>query len=247
MEVRRVPGAPASSTLIAAVMDILSASVKPTGSRVIRERLLALGFDLSESTVGRLLGETDRAGFTKPHGRLGRTLTTQGLRYFRSLREHNSRDENAQRMIQILRGETLTDLRNVLVARRGIEREIAREAALQATSADVRALRAQARKDASGESTEGLHNVLVQAAHNPFLESIYRLITQDPGIERLLDQLPVPRDTTFDNRMIAAIEGRNADMAEAMMLEHLDELVVAVDQLRSAAATPPAGRRRKNS
>jgi GntR family transcriptional regulator, transcriptional repressor for pyruvate dehydrogenase complex len=244
MAVRKVPGAPAASALVAAVLEILSESASPTGSRVIHERLLALGHELSESTVGRVLGETDRAGYTRPHGRLGRTLTPEGHRHVHSVRDRTSRDENAKQLMDILRGETLIDLRNVLVARRGIEREIAREAASQATAADVRALQAQARRGESGESTEGLHALLVQAAHNPFLESIYRLITRDPGVQRLLDQLPTPRDATFDARMIDAIERRNADLAEAIMVEHLDELVATVDELRIAAATPRRRKRR---
>src|SRR6266496_1369818 len=81
---------------VAAVLEIVGRSGRPTGSRVVREHLLRLGFEVSESTVGRLLGETDRRGYTEPKGRLGRVLTSAGHAQVQALHDHTSRDRNAR-------------------------------------------------------------------------------------------------------------------------------------------------------
>jgi GntR family L-lactate dehydrogenase operon transcriptional regulator len=227
---------PSTNELIAATLELIDniGQGLPVGSRVIHQGLLDRELALSESTVGRLLSQTDRAGYTVANGNQGRVVTPQGQRHYEGLRDRTRREGNARQMWEILSSDALTDVRNVLIARRGIEREIAREAALNATASDVSALRAAARKN-QRRPTEDVHKVLVKTAHNPFLDAVYKVLTQDPRMQRLVNQLPVrptSRSTKFDERLIQAIVRRNPDLAEVVMVEHIDALIAAAGEAR---------------
>jgi GntR family transcriptional repressor for pyruvate dehydrogenase complex len=242
--------------LTGAVLSLLIDADKPTGASVIHERLLGQGFQLSEPTVGRLLREFDRLGYTTSEGRLGRLVTSKGRAHLQRLEDTSSRDRNAKQFLQSLRAETLADVLNVVVARRGIEREIARAAAINATAEDIAALHTHDRRIRDGEIVDGLHGLLSTAAHNPVLDSVMRLITHDPDIGRLIGELLRERgkllDIGFNRRVIDAIERRDPDAAEAAVLAHLDEVLDTVQEFWSAtrrteeARTDPAPRRRRS-
>jgi DNA-binding FadR family transcriptional regulator len=137
-------------------------------------------------------------------------------------------------------------MRNVLVARRGIEREIAREAALHASGVDVAALRAAVRRN-QRRPTEDVHRVLVKIAHNPFLEAVYQVLTQDPRMQRLVNQLPVrptARSARFGERLLDAIVRHDANRAEALMVDHIDELIAATNELQRSEKASQSTRRR---
>jgi GntR family L-lactate dehydrogenase operon transcriptional regulator len=223
--------------LVAAVLSLLSKTDRPTGASVIHERLLGQGFQLSEPTVGRLLRELDRRGFTTRRGRLGRMLTASGLQELQRLRDSSSRAQNTRQFLDSLRAETLVDVVNVLVARRGIEREMARAAALNATSEDIAALREHDRMVRNGKIMEGLHAHLAAAAHNPVLDSVFRLITQDPEVRRVVNLIMQSQgkllDLSFNQRLIKAVQKRDPDAAEAAVQAHMDELLTAVEEFWS--------------
>jgi GntR family L-lactate dehydrogenase operon transcriptional regulator len=246
---RNVVAPPSSDELIATVLELIDniGLGRPVGSRVINQSLMERQLALSESTVARLLSQMDRAGHTVPNGNQGRILTPQGRRHYQGLRDRSRREGNARRMWQILGSVALTDMRNVLVARRGIEREIAREAALHASGVDVAALRAAVRRN-QRRPTEDVHRVLVKIAHNPFLEAVYQVLTQDPRMQRLVNQLPVrptSRSTRFGERLLEAIVRHDANLAEALMVDHIDELIAATNELqRSEKGSAKQARRR---
>jgi GntR family transcriptional repressor for pyruvate dehydrogenase complex len=235
--------------LVAAVLSLLAEADRPTGASVIHERLLDQGFQLSEPTVGRLLRELDRRGLTARQGRLGRLVTAQGQEELQRLRDSSSREQNTRQFLDSLRAGTLADVVNVLAARRGIEREMARAAALHATPEDISALRDYDGMVRAGKIVDGLHGHLAAAAHNPVLDSVFRLITQDPEVRRVVNHIMRDRgkllDLGFNQRLITAIQNRDPDAAETAVRDHLDEVLAAVEDfwsaLRRAAGEPVSG------
>ena len=245
----------------AAVLEILSRSSGPVGSSVIHERLLGWGHRLSEPTVGRLLRDFDRGGYTTRRSNMGRVLTAKGRTALASLRRNAERDETVGRVVQYLRADTKDQLLDVLIARRGVERELARAAAKNASARELAAMRARYEATRRGDTTIGMHDLLASAAHNPVLESLYRMITEDGDlaatVERIAHQHGELVDVRFDRRLLNALTRRDPDGAERAVLDHLDKLLEMVRdswraQRRSARrpARPPAllsGRRRKAS
>ena len=213
------------------ILEILSQSSRPIGASALHERLLDRGWRLSEPTVGRMLRSLDRIGYTRSEGRLGRLLTREGLAELQLVRDRQDQTSNANDLLDKLRPETLEDIIHILVARRGIEREVARAAALKATRHDIAELVEHDKRIRSGETPpdveEGLHRRLATAAHNPVLGAVYRLLLQDPHVSKMLNLLLIERrgmstDPAFNQRLIEAIQQRDPDAAEAAVVDHLD-------------------------
>ncbi|MDF2954378.1 MAG: Repressor of nif and glnA expression [Thermodesulfobacterium sp.] len=62
------------------ILRILGESDMPLGARAISVELQRRGFNIKERTVRYHLSFLDAMGFTKKHGKKGRTITEQGLR-----------------------------------------------------------------------------------------------------------------------------------------------------------------------
>lgn len=240
MAPRRIdPARMVRADLATAVLTTLSAAEAPTGATFLHGRLLASGYRLSEPTVGRLLREFDRLGYTTRHGKLGRMVTAKGRAELETLRKAKRRSTNATQVADRIRAETLEDVMHVIAARRGVERELARAAALNATAKDLAALRARLEAIRGGDVSEGLHDELARAAHNPVLESLYRMLTQDPDMKRLLDRLSDGHgklvDLPFDRRLMDALAKHDADAAERAVVARLDEMMAIVKENWTAA------------
>lgn len=233
----------------AAVLEILSRSDGPVGSSVIHERLLGWGHTLSEPTVGRLLRDFDRGGYTTRRSNMGRVLTAKGRVALASLRRNAERDETVGRVVQYLRADTKDQLLDVLVARRGVERELARAAAKNATVRELAAMRERYDATRRGDTTIGMHDLLASAAHNPVLESLYRMITEDSDlaatVERIAHQHGELVDVRFDRRLLGALTRHDPDAAERAVLDHLDKLLEMVRDSWRAQRRSARGPRRR--
>jgi len=234
-------------SLATAVLEILSDRLHPIGSSLIHEQLLASGHHVSEPTVGRILRDLDRAGLTTSHGRQGRTLTPSGRRQVGVLRDQRGRSGHVQAMVDNLRADSLDEILDLLVARRGVEREIARAAAVNATRRDLAEMRAEYESMREGRSYEGLHEMLTRASHNPVLESLYGVLTRDPAIARAVNRIASQRgqlvDVHFNRRLLTALAKKDPDAAERVVVDHLDELITTVREYWKLAGTHAGSRR----
>jgi GntR family transcriptional repressor for pyruvate dehydrogenase complex len=212
--------------LVVAVLSVLSAA--NAGASNLRETLISKGFHVSEPTVARLLRELDRDGSTLPSGNQGRALTEVGRAHLGRLEDNRHRHGNVSQIVDQLRFGSLDDVVNILIARRGIEREIARAAAANANERDIAELRKQVELIRVGRATD-MHDVLARAAHNAVLEALYHALARDPDMNRLHGQLSERRksidDLSFARRLAAAVARHDADRAEEMIVRHLDEMV----------------------
>jgi len=233
-----VPARTAYPELSIAALTVILGAARPVGAISLHQQLLRRGFDVSEATVGRLLRDFDRLDYTTLGITTGRRITRKGRAHLEALRNGRSRVEATQAIDKHLRADTLSQVMSVLLARRGIEREIARAAAVNATKADLAAIRERARRIDSGEDLPGIHELLAAAAHSPLLEAVHRLVTQDPQIRaallRLTDAHASALDRPFHKRIIEALSRKDARAAESAIVQHIDATTAAVRKSWSA-------------
>ncbi|NMR19204.1 FadR/GntR family transcriptional regulator [Cellulomonas fimi] len=214
----------------------LIADLQPVGAREISKRLDGPLEGLSESTLSRLLRRLDARGLTHSPGGKGRILTGDG----RAAADRFANELRWSQELGSLELRTAQDVADLLHARRGVEREIARAAALAATDADVANLSALLVGHESSIETDDerrrkavdFHRALAEMVPNRMLRGLASVVF-DPRfdhLEQVLDVITESRGTTRRSThehhdLLDAIESRDPDAAEAAMVRHLDRLI----------------------
>jgi len=227
------------------VLSALSSSDQPLGSSFIQERLEDEGLHLSEPTVGRFLRLLDRRKLTVRVSNRGRTLTAAGKRRLQEIEHQAERRFFEDQLLSSIQPSTLDEILQVLVARRAVERETARQAAMNASADGVQELEAFVAQQSPVTVHPGFHETIARIGGNRVLAAILGLIMNDrklhAGLRAILEQQHVLFDATFNDKIIDAIRRRDADAAETAMVDHLDRLVDAVK--RFGVHTPPSSSR----
>lgn len=250
----------ADTVLLLALRDAAS----PIGARQGRISLLADGIDVSEATVGRMLRDFDRRGWTTSVERKGRVLTDEGLRHATLTRDHEHLTRHVSQAIGV---ETVQDLVNLLYARRTVERETAREAALTATESDVNHLRELLEvygtfisKDIQSSNARNasmdFHRAIAALASNHFVRAMAELIMTG-RLERMGTMLDFIISSTTegsetveenyrileDHRAIVeAIEAGSSLEAECLMQDHLDRFIARAERYIAGTSGELVGR-----
>lgn len=216
---------------------IISQSESPVGSGYLSRELKNYGWDVSEATAGRILAQFDNLGYTSRVGFQGRTLTALGYSKFKELEEKKTRSDQGFTFFKVLETRTPEELIDVLIARRAIEREIARLAAEKATEEEIKELwhiqrlqkeRVAHWKGGAAEQDVAFHRVLAKAARNKVLEGAMDLIRQDGQLAPVLEYIrkEVHSVVSLDHGKIAtAVESHDPDQAEKAMVEHIENLI----------------------
>jgi GntR family transcriptional repressor for pyruvate dehydrogenase complex len=203
------------------------------------DALHGLGFTLSEPTVGRFLRRLDRLGYTERVSNLGRALTEPGRARLTRLCVADARDRRARELMRSLRATTPGEVLDVLVARRALEREIGRLAAVHATETDVDALEAAIASQRRHLADRGVaiaddvhfHRLLARAARNRLLAAALELIRGDEEVTLAVDGIlkrTSRRYVVGHERILDAVRRHSPDEAEAAMLEHVDAIIADV-------------------
>ncbi len=218
---------PIESALLAA----MNSQAGPLGARAAAGYLRERGFDVSESTVSRLLRELDERALTRSLGKKGRVLTEEGRRAAANLLLDSRR---ASDFADALNLRDVEDLVDHLAGRRGIEREAARAAALRATPEDLARLRTMVDSPGSGRWQErlGFHRTIGQVSHNKQIQAITGTLFDerlDP-LEHLLVLIGIKQDALVrwdkEHRdIVSSIADRDPDGAERLMVVHLDGMI----------------------
>lgn len=217
----------------------LRAATGPVGARYITARFAATGLDVSESTTNRLLRRLDELGLTRSNGRKGRGLSPLG----RSLADRFAFQDVRGEGLEALAVTTLADLQDLLVARRGVERETVRAVVASATDDEVRRLGAILDGADLGpipdrDTAPGIrfHLALTVFTGNRSLAALGKILLDDDAHEheRLLDVLTAStggRGTSSNEHreILAAIMARDSEAAETVMVRHLDRLIAAAN------------------
>lgn len=216
---------------------IVKQSESPVGSGHLSRELKNYGWDVSEATAGRILAQFDVDNFTTRVGFQGRVLTSTGQSRLKELEEKKQRSDQGLEFFKVLETRTPDELINILIARRAIEREIARLAAVSATEDDIKELWAIQRlqqervahwKGGAAEQDIAFHRVLAKAGKNKVLEGAMELIRQDGQLAPVLEYIrkEVHSVVALDHAsIVSAIEEHDPDAAEKAMVEHVENLI----------------------
>lgn len=215
----------------------INQSESPVGSGYLSRELRNYGWEVSEATAGRILANYDNAGYTNRVGFQGRVLSLLGLEKLKELEDKKVRLNQGYEFFKILETKTPDELIDILVARKAIEREIARLAAKNATDEEIRELwqiqhlqkeRISHAKGGAAEQDVAFHRVLAKASRNKVLEGAMNLIRQDAQLTPVLEYVrkEVHSEVSLDHANIAkAVEMHDADKAEKAMVDHIDNLM----------------------
>lgn len=223
------------------ILSVLEEQAEPLGSGLLSQLLAARGLEVSEATVGRILSEMDRKGLTKKLGFQGRVVTEPGRQKLEQSRTFQHRLTYGNRFIETLGSRKKEDLIDVLVARRAIERELARLAALYATDAEIRlmevVLREQeqftAQKQMTSEHDVKFHKLIAVAAKNKVLSAAMDLIRHDGQLSPILEYIRTQvggKLAVGHAKIIKAIKERDPDGAEQAMVQHIESLIADVQK-----------------
>lgn len=240
--------------LPALVAAELAQTPGPVGSGAILERLLARGVATSRPTVSRALDSLTRRGFAEKVSNKGRTITATGRTWLERTQARRAAFQSSDRVLRAVGRSTLTELRNAMLARRGLEAEMAREAAERATPEQVATLQriaeAQAKDvEAGGRGAQealDFHQTLAEASGNRFIAAALRLIrTSAESLEALMFHLGAT--IGGDSRpahaeLVAAIADRDGERAAAAAAAHIDEFIRHIDQWLAGLGPDDAGR-----
>lgn len=227
------------------ILSFLEQSSEPVGSGLLRQLFLSKGFELSEATIGRLLRQMDQAQWTLRIGFQGRTITDAGRAMLAEMKTLRKRQIFSNQFIETLELTKIDDLVDILVARKAIERELARLAALNASAEEVQLLLAMVKEQEQYEVKERMsaehdvkfHKLLAKASKNKVLAAAMELIGYDAQLSPILERIRTEVEGELVNdhsEIVRAIEERNPDKAEVAMISHVDSLISDVKKYRSS-------------
>lgn len=229
-------------------LKAIAESPQPLGSWGLRDGLAQAGIALSEATAGRLLRDLDKRGFTERRGFRGRVLTPRGQERLQALAQEHRNSRNRQAFLDGLRAHNREQLLEILEARRAIETEVARLAALRADpvligemeqavgrhQAQVAAQRTGWHEDAS------FHHLLARAAGNRLLLAASELVREQGQLSPVLEYIRrrVGSVMVADHRTILErVRSGDAEGAARTMARHIDNIIA--DVVRFWEQNPP--------
>jgi GntR family L-lactate dehydrogenase operon transcriptional regulator len=223
------------------LLNLLNGVENPMGAVTLSLLLKEKGLNVSSATVGRMLNRLDHEGISSRHGFQGRMLTNTGIKRLAELKSKRHLAEVSTRFYESVDAESKDNLIDVLVARRGIEREIAWLAAIRATEADFRNLRkvyGKQIRDASdgkvsADSDVLFHQALAKASKNKVLAAAYDFIWQNGRFSPVMEYIrsAVGRLMAVEHgKILDALVNRDPDEAQKCMVSHIDNLLTDVQK-----------------
>lgn len=218
------------------ILKVIDTSSGPLGSCTISQLLNARDLPISEATVGRLLRRCDGEGWTEKKGFQGRVLTQQGQQKLQEWEIAQRQERNTNRFVRLTRVEDKEELVSILVARRAIEREIARLAAINAGKDDIDELKAiihynwdRAERGLTGAQEDvAYHKTLARIAGNKILEAALEMIRQEAQLSPILEKIRHEVGSRLVDDHIAileAIEKGHSQEAEEAMVRHIEGII----------------------
>jgi len=222
-------------------LQIIAQSVSPVGSGYLSREMKKHNLSISEATAGRILNRLDHGGYTKKLGFQGRVLTPEGEGRLKELEGKKTRLDQGEEFFSVLHKQTKERLIDILVARRAIEKELARLAAINATDEEIAEMwaiqRSQfehaSRSDETAEQDVQFHRAIARASRNPVLISAIEMIRQDGQLTPIFEYIRkmVHSVISYDHaQIILAIENRDPNQAEQAMVRHIENLISDVNR-----------------
>lgn len=223
------------------ILKIISNSPNPVGSGVISEELKTEHVYVSEATIGRILREMDYNGLTEKVGFKGRILTAEGLKRYKDLEHDKEIRQYGYQLMNLLKVGKKSELIDILIARRAIEREIARLAAPKITTPDINKLhdiidsheKHYKNNESGAQDDVDFHRFISDIANNKILNAAMDLIRKNSQLSPVLEYIrkSVKSTVVADHRKIVkALEMRSPNEAEKAMVEHIENIIKDVNR-----------------
>ncbi|MFD4986227.1 FCD domain-containing protein [Streptomyces sp. NPDC058374] len=222
-----------------ALLQLMSASSGPLGTRNAQRELAERGRELSESSVSRLLREMDDRGWTTPVGSKGRVLAGEGRRRAAEAVLSHRASDSLQHAVRDTK-----DLLDLLRARSAVESAVAGDAARSPDADRLRRLRelcdqhTHAVGSAPMIEQPGLqfHRCVVEMSTNRMLKVAAGMMLA-PHLDRVEAVLDTVLATRRDEEKVVAehqavldgIARQDPMGAEEAMKAHFDAMIAAVE------------------
>lgn len=218
------------------ILTILEERDTAVGSGLLSQLLTEKGLVSSHATVGRLLSHMDLKKWTLRQGFKGRVITDEGRTELDRMRSAQERLTYESRFLQALEPKQKEDIIEILVARKAIERELARLAAIRATNAEIADMEAvlpdnilerQPHKQFADHDII-FHKTLAKAAGNQVLSTALDLVRKDELFTPVYDYVRarLGGNLVVDHQQIVqAIKQHDPEKAEQAMAQHVETMI----------------------
>lgn len=219
------------------LLKLIDEKGAPSGAWQLQEDLIHYGIHCSTSSVGRLLKGLDYKEYTIQKSNQGRILTPAGQAKLAEFKDNIARVQLQNGFQQSLQVQKYDELIDLLLARKALETEAARQAALKGTADDMERLSAAVDEHRKyvldnldpTETALTFHAIIAEISHNRFLKTLLdMLIYEEKKIEAVFETL-ITRERgriyVAEHADIAeAVINRDASKAANMMESHIQEL-----------------------
>jgi DNA-binding FadR family transcriptional regulator len=214
---------------------------EPLGAGTLEYLLGKSGIPVSSATVGRMLKRLELDGLLKKVGQGGRVITKEGERQLALLdQERNLRMQGERLLEQLSGGRDRTSVLALLEARRPIEREVCRLAALRAGDEDIKRIQDDLKRQRQVVQADGLaieediafHEHLAEAAGNPYFKVLVSLLRRHGRLAEVIATIRKQsggRFTVEHDEMLAAVAAHDPDAAERAADQHVLRLRAEVE------------------
>ena len=234
------------------VLKSVESASAPIGAGSIRRAILPQA-SLSMATVGIILRDLQDRRFVVRVGYRGHSITPEGRIFLAAYRDRQKKACLADRIFDYLTGSDRQRLVDILEARRAIETEAARLAAVRAEAIDIQRLARNVEEQGKATSEREravldreFHAALLDAAHNPLLNTLFDFseqVTAASDGETVDHFLSAVRDEIGGtligdhSKILKAILERDPGTAESLMAAHLDRVVAFLGEFQGPIPT----------
>lgn len=222
------------------LIKIMASNQEPMGSMTFKIILDRLNFKVGTATIGRCLKILDSHGYTYQVSNKGRMLTDLGVQKMHHMERQVMEHSLGQGIVEAskIRQNDINDLINLMVARRTIECQAIRMAAINADEKDLKEINwalVQHKKTVDLEKHPGgagldFHILIVRASKNRFMEATVKLLAyEERNIEyktlKLSTYAHAAAYVDVHRQIMDALLARDADLAEKLMRDHFEEMI----------------------
>jgi len=218
------------------ILSFLSQRDSPVGA-VQLSVLFGRKFGVSQATIGRKLFQMDYEGYTKKMKKMGRCITDKGLEYLNELDRVLKQERIWTEFQNVLKSVDVQGVIDILVARRGLERESAFLAAKNADEKDIQEmedvlkhqLRIITEKSTGGDDEDrNFHRLIAEASKNSVLVKAITLIREQNTLALHLATIRkmIGGNIYHDHELIfERIKSRDSEGAGKAMETHINNMI----------------------
>jgi GntR family transcriptional repressor for pyruvate dehydrogenase complex len=223
------------------ILESIRDVAEPVGSWNLVDMLERRGQAISSASIGRILHRLETLGFVESQTNKGRILTKKGFKAIDESRTIITIDRHKSDLEALISSRVLDEFVMVLQARKAIERETARLAAIHATDAKLGQLESliaeQEEKASRGESVAevdvAFHKGIAEASKNEALKALYGILAmmgqQSDLFEYVRSRVNNPYRKAH-RAILDALAAHDPEAAERSMINHMDSLIEDVSR-----------------